>query len=83
MGDKACNCAGCTCNGAHGDGVEVKGKWYCCVPCSVDHLDSQPCAMQGCACGSTGVKTQEGDAGKNKLDNAVDETFPASDPISP
>lgn len=83
MVDKTCNCAGCECNGRHGEGVEVKGRWYCCVPCSLNHLDSQPCAMQGCACGSTGVKTQEGDPEKNKLDNAVDETFPASDPISP
>lgn len=83
MAEKSCNCAGCECTSTHGEGVEVKGQWFCCVPCSLDHLDSQPCAMEGCGCGNTGVKTRHEDRGHSKLDNAVDETFPASDPISP
>jgi hypothetical protein len=83
MAEKNCNCAGCDCTSAQGEGVEVKGQWFCCVPCSLDHLDSQPCAMDGCQCGTTGVKTREQGKSHNKLDHAVDETFPASDPISP
>ncbi|MBA1245154.1 metallothionein [Pseudomonas japonica] len=83
MADKTCNCSGCDCTAEHTEGVEVKGQWYCCVACSVDHLDGEPCAMAGCECGSTGVKTREEGKGHDKVDHAVDETFPASDPISP
>ncbi len=83
MTDKTCNCSGCDCANEHTEGVEVKGRWFCCVACSVDHLNGEACAMQGCGCGSTGVKTRDAGQGHDKVDHAVDETFPASDPISP
>ncbi len=83
MAEKTCNCSGCDCGPGSTEGVEVQGKWFCCVACSLDHLDGQPCTMRGCGCGSTAVKTRDHGQGHDKVDNAVEETFPASDPISP
>jgi hypothetical protein len=52
-------------------------KAYCCEACANGHKDNQHCRMNDCDCAAA-VQPNE----KN-VDNALDETFPASDPISP
>ncbi|MEZ0199492.1 metallothionein, partial [Pseudomonas qingdaonensis] len=46
-----------------------------CEACASGHRKGEPCRMQDCHCGEK--------PGESAVDNALDETFPASDPISP
>lgn len=53
------------------------GKAYCCEACATGHRNGEPCRMPGCNC------AQAAQPKESNVDNALDETFPASDPISP
>ena len=69
MNSETCACPKCTCQpGA--DAVERDGQHYCCAACASGH-------PQG------GGTTRPQVAEDRQLDDALKETFPASDPISP
>lgn len=76
MNEQRCCCNHCSCT-VGANAVVRDGKAYCCEACAAGHSDGEPCRMADCKCGELARPTQ------NTVDNALDETFPASDPISP
>ena len=76
MSEQRCACNHCSC-AVDANAVQQGGKAYCCEACASGHRNGEPCRMAGCKCGDT-VQPKE-----STVDNALDETFPASDPISP
>lgn len=79
MNSETCACPKCTCQpGA--DAVERDGQHYCCAACASGHPQGEPCRDADCPCGGT---TRPQVAEDRQLDDALKETFPASDPISP
>ncbi|OTJ45594.1 metallothionein [Pseudomonas aeruginosa] len=79
MNSETCACPKCTCQpGA--DAVERDGQHYCCAAGASGHPQGEPCRDADCPCGGT---TRPQVAEDRQLDDALKETFPASDPISP
>ncbi|HGM5578917.1 TPA: metallothionein [Pseudomonas putida] len=76
MNEQRCSCNHCSCS-VDANTVVQDGKAYCCEACARGHRGGEPCRMAECNCGEL---TQPKDS---SVDNALDETFPASDPISP
>nr|WP_225777868.1 metallothionein [Pseudomonas sp. Marseille-Q3773] len=74
MNELRCACQECTCTV---DAAPLDGKAYCCEACATGHRNGEPCRMPGCNC------AQVAQPKESSVDNALDETFPASDPISP
>ncbi|WLH66263.1 metallothionein family protein [Pseudomonas sp. FP2309] len=74
----ACNACTCEANADH----QRDGKHYCSQACADRHPDGQPCPAADCHCES-GVPFMERAISESQLDEAIEETFPASDPISP
>ncbi|KQQ55652.1 hypothetical protein ASF84_09965 [Pseudomonas sp. Leaf127] len=75
-----CACPGCTCSvNAHAP-VERDGKTWCSEACADHHPNGAPCPSDNCHCEQALEKRTVSD---RQLDEAVEETFPASDPISP
>ncbi len=62
------------------DAVERDGQHYCCAACASGHPQGEPCRDADCPRGGT---TRPQVAEDRQLDDALKETFPASDPISP
>jgi hypothetical protein len=58
------------------------GEAYCSQACAEQHPNGESCPSADCHCERSG-KVGERDATNDKLDEALEETFPASDPISP
>ncbi|SDZ59329.1 metallothionein [Pseudomonas sp. NFIX28] len=77
-----CACPGCSCLCPEDQPYQRDGKYYCSQACADLHPQGQPCPAEDCHC-EQGVKLQERTISDSKLDSAVEETFPASDPISP
>ncbi|MBI6707064.1 metallothionein family protein [Pseudomonas syringae] len=75
-----CACTACNCQ-ASGD-YQRDGESYCSQSCADRHPQGQPCPSDDCHCES-GVTVDKRDISDSQLDEAVEETFPASDPISP
>ncbi len=76
MSEVRCACNHCNCT-VDANSVTQGDKAYCCEACANGHRNGEPCRMQDCHCGEA---TQPKET---SVDNALDETFPASDPISP
>ena len=74
MNQQRCACTDCSCT-VDATALQRDGKAYCCEACANGHSHGEGCRMQACHCSE---KPDE-----NAVDNALDETFPASDPISP
>lgn len=77
-----CACPSCTCEIDEHMRSERNGELFCCDACADLHPHGQPCPSPSCQCES-GVKVGERSVTESNLDEAVEETFPASDPISP
>lgn len=78
MSDHHCACPGCTCE-VDANAVVRNGQSYCCEACAAGHDHDEPCSMDGCHCGDEAPEQPK----ESSVDNALEETFPASDPISP
>ncbi|MHC6225635.1 metallothionein [Pseudomonas sp. X10] len=76
MTDQRCACPHCSCS-VDANAQAQDDKAYCCEACASGHRNGEPCRMPDCHC-SENVQPKE-----SNVDNALDETFPASDPISP
>lgn len=76
MSDVRCACNHCHCT-VDGNTVTQGAKAYCCEACATGHRNGEPCRMADCHCGEAEQPKE------TSVDNALDETFPASDPISP
>ncbi len=74
MNEQRCACVHCSCT-VDANALQRDGKAYCCEACASGHRHGEACRMQDCRCGA---KPEE-----SAVDNALEETFPASDPISP
>ena len=74
MNEQRCACTHCSCT-VDANALQRDGQAYCCEACASGHRKGEPCRMQDCHCGEK--------PGESAVDNALDETFPASDPISP
>ncbi|MBJ2208765.1 metallothionein [Pseudomonas carnis] len=77
-----CACPGCTCQVTHDTRHQRNGKAYCSQACADLHPQGQACPSADCHCESN-VKVQDRAVSDSQLDEAIEETFPASDPISP
>ncbi|MBC3776798.1 metallothionein [Pseudomonas sp. SWRI99] len=80
--NSGCACPECTCRCPSDSAFERDGKRFCSQACADLHPDGQPCPAADCHC-ERSVKLGERSVSDSKLDEAVEETFPASDPISP
>ncbi len=79
MNSETCACPKCTCQpGA--DAVERDGQHYCCAACASGHPQGEPC---GDADSPLWRHHPAPGGGGSPVDDALKETFPASDPISP
>lgn len=76
MTELRCACLDCACT-INANTLLQDGKGYCCEACASGHRNNEPCRMGDCKCGETAQPNE------SNVDNALDETFPASDPISP
>ncbi|WP_201200779.1 metallothionein [Pseudomonas sp. S37] len=76
MNEQRCSCTHCSCT-VDANAVVQDGKAYCCEACAKGHRNGEPCRMSDCKCGELAQSKE------SNVDNALDETFPASDPISP
>lgn len=78
MSEQRCACPGCTCE-VDANAVQLAGEAYCCKACASGHANGEPCRMSECHCGDDKARQPD----EEQVDNALEETFPASDPISP
>ncbi|HCN45355.1 MAG TPA: metallothionein [Pseudomonas sp.] len=78
MSEQHCACPGCTCE-VDANAVQLAGQAYCCKACASGHAGGEPCRMSECHCGDDKARQPD----EENVDNALEETFPASDPISP
>ncbi|MCY1285915.1 Prokaryotic metallothionein [compost metagenome] len=84
MSENTCACPECVCiPGA--DAVRKDDKLYCCEACAEQHPQGKErCVDLGCQCGAAAVRrSSESQPKEEQIDKALEETFPASDPISP
>jgi hypothetical protein len=77
-----CACPNCRCAVDPNKIYERDGKAYCCQACADFHPAGKPCQAQDCHCEQT-IRTQQRTVSDSQLDQAIEESFPASDPISP
>ena len=80
--DQICDCPDCSCRVAQDGAYPRDGKAFCSQACADLHPDGHPCPSDNCHC-ERGVSVEGRSVSDAKLDQAVEETFPASDPISP
>ncbi|HAB03116.1 MAG TPA: metallothionein [Pseudomonas sp.] len=76
MSELRCACNHCSCT-IDANAAQQGTKAYCCEACASGHRNGEHCRMPDCDCAGA-VQPNE-----TSVDNALDETFPASDPISP
>jgi len=80
--DPQCACLECTCSVDPQNPIKRNGKLWCSDACADLHPNGAPCPHNDCHCEqSFHVKGRT--ISDSQLDEAVEETFPASDPISP
>lgn len=82
MKSNQCGCPDCTCQVQAGTVFNHDGELYCSEACATGHQHGEPCPSPECHCEHSG-KVGERNVNNDELDNALEETFPASDPISP
>ncbi|TFF14520.1 metallothionein family protein [Pseudomonas sp. BCA14] len=77
-----CACSTCTCT-LYSDRVYPRdGADFCSQACADMHPGGQPCPAVDCTCEQS-VATSQRKVSDSQLDQALEESFPASDPISP
>jgi len=74
-----CDCPNCICE-LDDAAVREGDRYFCCQACAQGHPEDRQCKDPECPCADRGKvkKAQE-----RQLDHSLEETFPASDPISP
>ncbi|QIB03916.1 metallothionein [Pseudomonas fluorescens] len=82
MSELKCGCPDCHCDVDPQQVFNHDGEAYCSQACAEQHPNGEPCPAPDCHCERSG-KVGERDITDNQLDDALEETFPASDPISP
>lgn len=82
MTDQTCACPDCTCGTTADQAVERDNQRFCSEACADQHPSGEPCPSESCTCEQAG-KLEGRPITEPKLDEALEETFPASDPISP
>ena len=82
MSELRCGCPGCECEVSPERVFNHDGEAYCSQACAEQHPNGESCPSADCHCERSG-KVGERNATNDKLDEALEETFPASDPISP
>lgn len=80
MNEERCACPACSCV-VDANALVRDGKAYCCPACAEGHPPgNEACREPDCHCGEAAVRDQPKES---QVDHALEETFPASDPISP
>jgi hypothetical protein len=82
VGSQKCACPKCTCDAAPDSKFTRNEEAYCSLACADQHPAGAPCPDAACHCEEVSQEQQTG-VSEPQLDEAVEETFPASDPISP
>ena len=82
VSSRQCACPKCTCEVAADKQFDRDGEAYCSLACADMHPAGAPCPEPSCHCEET-TQTQGRAVSEPQLDQAVEESFPASDPISP
>jgi hypothetical protein len=77
-----CACPDCSCVIDEHQRYERNGEVFCSDACADLHPHGKPCPSPDCRCDS-GARVDERHVTEANVDEALDETFPASDPISP
>lgn len=77
-----CACTGCKGTATAEDSHQRDGKSYCSSACADLHPEKARCPDETCHCDQI-TTTHSRSVSESQLDQAVEETFPASDPISP
>jgi hypothetical protein len=77
-----CACPDCICEVRNDQRFHRDGKGFCSDACANLHPHGIDCPSASCNCDS-GVRVGERRVTEANIDEALDETFPASDPISP
>ncbi|MNE45560.1 Prokaryotic metallothionein [compost metagenome] len=72
-----CECPGCLCE-LDSTAVRKGEQHFCCEACAEGHGNSDTCRDPECPCADKARRARE-----KQLDHSLEETFPASDPISP
>ncbi|MHA6495439.1 metallothionein family protein [Pseudomonas borbori] len=82
MTDQQCACPTCCCS-VDTAIAQVRGAaTYCSEACASQHAEGQHCPAAQCNCEQV-AKAPRAAVSEDQLDDALEETFPASDPISP
>lgn len=82
MNTQKCGCPDCTCTIDPERVYNHDGELYCSEACAVQHANGEQCPSPQCHCDRVD-KGANRRANEEQLDEALEETFPASDPISP
>ena len=82
MSDQTCACPDCTCGTSGEQAVERDDQRFCSEACANRHANGEHCPHEGCKCEQIG-EVEGRPVTNSTLDDALEETFPASDPISP
>lgn len=80
-----CACPNCTCNVSPDSSFGRDNQSYCSLACADQHPAGAPCPDTACHCEELSELREEHErsVSEPQLDEAVAESFPASDPISP
>ena len=76
-----CACPTCKCE-LDTNAIQRDGQGYCCTACADRHPNGEMCKNAQCTCAEDS-RTAESNHNQDTMDQALEETFPASDPISP
>jgi hypothetical protein len=80
--NEQCACPGCKCIAEGESAIKRNGKTWCSDACADLHPNGTPCPSKNCHCEKNSVSNDR-TVSDAQTDQAVEETFPASDPISP
>lgn len=75
-----CTCPGCICE-LDDTAIRKGDQYFCCEGCAQGHAGQRGCREPECPCADKARRSPPSE--ENKLDHSLEETFPASDPISP
>lgn len=82
VSSRQCACPNCKCGVSSENQFDRHGNAYCSLACADMHPAGAPCRDQSCHCEDI-AQGRERAVSEPQLDQAVEESFPASDPISP
>ncbi|MCP8466239.1 metallothionein [Pseudomonas sp. ZM23] len=78
MNSEVCQCPGCICE-LDDSAVRRGDQFFCCQACADGHHQERACRDPECPC----TDRARQNSSDSQLDHSLEETFPASDPISP